>query len=359
MQALTTILGNLIDNAFDALAEPGGAGGSAGSDGREPGEPAASRSRSSRTTTGSPAGGRQRPRHPGRSRPNRSSPTASPPSRRTARCAAASAWPWCTGWCSGWAGGSPSRRRGRRVHRPAPGHPAHGRAGRRGGPGPDERHRRSPPDAHRTAPIRTLIVDDDYRVAGIHAAYVARIDGFEVVGRPTPRPRRWPRWPSLRPDLVLMDVYLPDGDGLAVVRKLMDDGTSTPTDRHHPPPRATWRTVRTAMQLGAVHYLVKPFGYTALHDRLPSYRDLRLRMAALDDQADQSDVDELFGLLRGPGHAARPIGQGPLGADPGTGPQRGPGVRDRHLGGRGRRAGRHQPRHRPAVSQLSGLSTAS
>jgi response regulator of citrate/malate metabolism len=30
-------------------------------------------------------------------------------------------------------------------------------------------------------PIRTLIVDDDFRVAGIHAAYVERIPGFTVV----------------------------------------------------------------------------------------------------------------------------------------------------------------------------------
>ena len=38
-------------------------------------------------------------------------------------------------------------------------------------------------------------------------------------------------------------------------------------------------TVRAAMQVGAVYYLVKPFGFQALHDRLVSYRDLRARMA--------------------------------------------------------------------------------
>jgi len=34
-----------------------------------------------------------------------------------------------------------------------------------------------------TAPIRTLVVDDDYRVAAVHAAYVAKVDGFEVAGQ--------------------------------------------------------------------------------------------------------------------------------------------------------------------------------
>ena len=29
--------------------------------------------------------------------------------------------------------------------------------------------------------IRTLVVDDDFRVAAIHAAYVNKVDGFEVI----------------------------------------------------------------------------------------------------------------------------------------------------------------------------------
>lgn len=146
--------------------------------------------------------------------------------------------------------------------------------------------------------VRTLIVDDDYRVARIHAAYVAKVEGFETVGLAHSAAEALAAVDRLRPDLVLMDVYLPDGDGLGVVRKLME------RDEHPDFVVITAArdvsTVRTAMQLGAVHYLVKPFGFAALHDRLASYRDLRLRMAALEDQADQSEVDALFGLLRGP-----------------------------------------------------------
>jgi response regulator of citrate/malate metabolism len=147
-------------------------------------------------------------------------------------------------------------------------------------------------------PIRTLIVDDDYRVAAIHAAYVARIDGFETAGLAHSAGAALEAVDRLRPDLVLMDVYLPDGDGLGVVRKLME------RDEHPDCVVITAArdvsTVRTAMQLGAVHYLVKPFGFAALRDRLAAYRDLRLRMESLDNQANQTEVDALFGLLRGP-----------------------------------------------------------
>jgi response regulator of citrate/malate metabolism len=95
-----------------------------------------------------------------------------------------------------------------------------------------------------------------------------------------------------------MDIYLPDGDGLALARGVAE------SDEHPDFIMITAArdvgSVRAAMQVGAVHYLVKPFGYQALHDRLASYRDLRARMSELGAEADQSEVDALFGLLRGP-----------------------------------------------------------
>lgn len=149
-----------------------------------------------------------------------------------------------------------------------------------------------------TTPVKTLIVDDDYRVAAIHAAYVTKTDGFAVVGQAHTATEALAAAEALQPDLVLMDVYLPDGDGLGVIRKLME--SEGHADFIVITAARDVSTVRTAMQLGAVHYLVKPFGFAALNERLTSYRDLRLRLETLHDEADQSDVDALFGLLRGP-----------------------------------------------------------
>ena len=60
------------------------------------------------------------------------------------------------------------------------------------------------------------------------------------------------------------------------------------------------------MQLGTVHYLVKPFSFAQLEERLNAYRDLRGRIERIDE-AEQHDVDALYGLLRGP--APLPKGQ--------------------------------------------------
>jgi response regulator of citrate/malate metabolism len=146
-----------------------------------------------------------------------------------------------------------------------------------------------------TEPIRTVVVDDDYRVAAIHAAFLERSDGFCVVGTAHSAADALTTVETIKPDLVLMDVFLPDGDGLDVVRQLLEKPDAP--DVIVITAAREVATVRTAMQLGAVHYLMKPFGFAALDKRLQSYRRLRQRMADLHE-ADQAEVDALYGMLR-------------------------------------------------------------
>lgn len=148
-----------------------------------------------------------------------------------------------------------------------------------------------------------LIVDDDYRVANIHAAYVNRVPGFEVVGQAHTVADADRAVAELQPDLVLLDLYLPDGNGLELMKRLLDRHTA----EHAPYPGFVVITaardvasVRGAMQFGAAHYLVKPFGFKALQERLLSFQALHKRLTDLDEAADQADVDALYGLLRGP-----------------------------------------------------------
>ena len=146
--------------------------------------------------------------------------------------------------------------------------------------------------------ISVLVVDDDYRVADIHASFVERVPGYAVVGKAHTAKQALALAQNERPDLVLMDIYLPDGDGLDVVRALLDE----------PDPPAVIvisaareiTSVRQAMQLGAVHYLVKPFRFAALAERLTAYQRLRRHMAVVTNEPGQDDVDQLFGMLRAP-----------------------------------------------------------
>jgi response regulator of citrate/malate metabolism len=146
--------------------------------------------------------------------------------------------------------------------------------------------------------ISTLIVEDDYHVATIHAAYVRKVRGFAVAGHASTAASARTEIRRLAPALVLLDLYLPDGHGLDLVRESLAGKGHRPDFLVITAARDT-ASVRAAMQLGTVHYLVKPFSFSQLEERLNAYRDLHGRLARMD-QAEQHEVDTLYGLLRGP-----------------------------------------------------------
>ncbi|MFE0520912.1 response regulator [Streptomyces sp. NPDC058954] len=150
--------------------------------------------------------------------------------------------------------------------------------------------------------IRTLVVDDDFRVGQIHSDYVHRIAGFEVVGEAANVAEALAAVTTLRPDLLLLDVFLPDGSGLDVLRRLSQDLGDSRPDALMITADHDISSVRAAMKLGAVGYLVKPFGSADLAERLHAYRQLRARVDALSRTAttDQADVDALFSAARPP-----------------------------------------------------------
>ena len=144
--------------------------------------------------------------------------------------------------------------------------------------------------------IRTLIVDDDFMVAKVHAGFVAALDGFEVVGTASTGTDALAAVPRVRPDLVLLDVYLPDMTGLQVLRRLRADGA--PVDVVVISAARDVDSIRSALHGGVLHYLVKPFDRRTFEERLREYAAVRTELAALR-QARQTDVDRVFASARG------------------------------------------------------------
>src|SRR5258708_3462766 len=56
-------------------------------------------------------------------------------------------------------------------------------------------------------------------------------------------------------------------------------------------------TLRSALQGGVVHYLVKPFQFNAFREKLESYAALRSRLGQVRE-VDQDEIDEVFAPLR-------------------------------------------------------------
>lgn len=132
--------------------------------------------------------------------------------------------------------------------------------------------------------IGVLVVDDDFRVAAVHAEFVNATKGFTVVGVAHSAAQAMARLAELRPGLVLLDVYLPDGSGIDLLRDI-DVDTFVLTAADDTP------TITAALRAGARQYLIKPFTGHHLGERLRAYRDYRdlLGEATLSqDQLDQA-----------------------------------------------------------------------
>src|ERR1700694_2033842 len=104
--------------------------------------------------------------------------------------------------------------------------------------------------------IRTLVVDDDYRVADLHCAYVERVSGFAVAGRAHTGGEALRGVDELRPDLVLLDIYLPDISGLEVLQQLREDD-HPPVDVIAITAAPGGESLRAAVRGGGAPYLVQ------------------------------------------------------------------------------------------------------
>jgi response regulator of citrate/malate metabolism len=137
-----------------------------------------------------------------------------------------------------------------------------------------------------------LIVDDDFMSASIHRSYVERVHGFEAVGEAHTGAEALELTRRLQPDLLLLDIYLPDMSGLDVIRQLRQE-QETPVDVIAVTAAKDVKTLRAAMQGGVLHYIVKPFLYDTFRERLERYAALSGRLERLRE-ASQEDIDHLF-----------------------------------------------------------------
>jgi two-component system CitB family response regulator len=161
--------------------------------------------------------------------------------------------------------------------------------------------------------IEVLVVDDDARVARINAAYVEKVPGFRVAGRAHSADEALQLLETLpQVDLVLMDHYLPDGTGLAVVREMRSRGRQT--DVIMVTAARDVSTVQAAMRHGALQYLVKPFTFAGLRTKLEAYAGLRRTLDG-GGEAGQAEVDRIFGALSAPSEPGLPKGHSPATAE--------------------------------------------
>lgn len=145
--------------------------------------------------------------------------------------------------------------------------------------------------------LRVLVVDDQPLVARAHRELVDRVDGFTAVDAVHDGPAALVRARQGDVDVVLLDLTMPGMDGIEVCRRL--HAASGAPDVIVVTAVRDMAAVHTAVRHGAVLYVVKPFTFAVLRERLHQY--VSFRRAAADGRAvDQCEIDAALATLRTP-----------------------------------------------------------
>ncbi|MBQ1094379.1 response regulator [Streptomyces sp. B93] len=151
--------------------------------------------------------------------------------------------------------------------------------------------------------IRVLVVEDDPVAADAHLMYVDRVPGFVAVGKAhtgAEARRALERTPV---DLLLLDLHLPDVHGLQLARTLRAAGYHA--DVIAVTSARDLAVVREGVSLGVVQYVLKPFTFATLRDRLVRYAEFR---QTVGEASGQAEVDRALATLRAPAPVALPKG---------------------------------------------------
>lgn len=161
--------------------------------------------------------------------------------------------------------------------------------------------------------IRTLLVDDDLLTLELHRDYIGRLEGFAVAGECTGARAALTavldQSAGRQVDLLLLDVTMPDGSGLDVLRTLR--ARSAAVDVIAITGVRDAEVVRQMAALGVFQYLVKPFTFATFRERLEQYRVYRTQSQSTDGEATQAEIDALLGAARPTGSIPIPKGLSP------------------------------------------------
>ncbi|ODA15444.1 two-component system response regulator [Geobacillus thermoleovorans] len=144
--------------------------------------------------------------------------------------------------------------------------------------------------------IRVLIIEDDRRIAEINRRFVEKVNGYEVVGIATNAEEARELTEVLQPDVLLLDVYFPDMNGLSFLKWVRERFSNI--DIIMITAAREVDALKQALHGGVFDYIIKPIMFDRFVDTLHRYKeyyDKMQRWVKEKEWIGQEDVDELMG----------------------------------------------------------------
>lgn len=121
--------------------------------------------------------------------------------------------------------------------------------------------------------IEILIIEDDKRISDIHRRFIEKLEGFQVIGAALTGDEAKDWIISFKPDLILLDVYLPDTLGTDLLAFIQ--ANSPDSDIIFITAAAEAEIVKKAFRSGVADYILKPLTYEKFKESLLAYKAKR------------------------------------------------------------------------------------
>ncbi len=140
--------------------------------------------------------------------------------------------------------------------------------------------------------MSVYIVEDDPMVLEVNKNFLNKLVNFKLIGDSQTGEQAFKQITMLKPDLVLLDMYLPDISGIDLFLKLRNE--RIPCDVIMITAARDAKTVQEALRMGAVDYLVKPFRFERFEKALQNYYQTSRKISSSSTLA-QEEIDQLLG----------------------------------------------------------------
>lgn len=137
---------------------------------------------------------------------------------------------------------------------------------------------------------RVLLIEDDPIVQEVNRQFINSTNGFLVMGTASNGKEGLQKIEKLKPDLVILDIFMPELDGLETLHEIRKEGR--PVDVIVVTAAEDMKTVHQALRHGAIDYIVKPFKFERLQQALENYR--RLSELKNKGTTTQEELDQWF-----------------------------------------------------------------
>lgn len=145
--------------------------------------------------------------------------------------------------------------------------------------------------------IQVVLIEDDLMVQEVNQMFVNRIEGFSITGMASNGKEGRQAVRKLKPDLVLLDIYMPKEDGIATISKLREEEEDVDIIAITAANDAD--TIKKLLRLGVIDYIVKPFTFERLKRALKKYQHMHEKL--LDKKEfSQSVIDDVTHLSQKP-----------------------------------------------------------